>query len=96
MEYNHDRPVSDFKEDIDKLKSKGFNPIAVTQMYLEDTYVFETNEEATKAYHLFERDENNDWIGEMFGWWYGREEFMKTVEEYENNDDNLKVLIHWL
>ena len=47
MKYNHDRPLSDFQDDINKLKASGYNPIAVSQMYFEDTFVFETNEEAT-------------------------------------------------
>jgi len=32
MKYNHNRDVSDFKENIDKIKSKGFNIIGVSQI----------------------------------------------------------------
>ena len=97
MKYNHNRPLSDFQNDIDKLKENGYTPIAVSQMYLEDTFVFETKEEAKKAYHQFESDENEKWIGEIVGWWYGREEFEKEVNEYETeNNGYSKVLVHWL
>ena len=97
MKYNHDRPLSDFQDDIDKLKANGYNPIAVSQMYFEDTFVFETKEEAIKAYHQFESDENEKWIGEIVGWWYGREDFEKTVNDYETeNNGYSKVLVHWL
>jgi hypothetical protein len=97
MKFNHDRMLSEFQSNIDKLKENGFNPIAVSQMYFEDTFVFETEEEAKKAYQQFERDENEKWIGDISGWWYGREDFLKTVKEYETeNDEYSKVLIHWL
>ena len=56
-----------------------------------------TEEEAKKAYQQFERDENEKLIGDISGWWYGKEDFIKTVKEYETeNDEYSKVLIHWL
>ena len=97
MKFNHNRPLSDFKNDIDNLKANGYKLIAVSQMYFEDTFVFETEDEAIKAYHQFERDEKNEWIGEIVGWWYGRKDFEKKVKEYETeNDGYSKVLTHWL
>lgn len=97
MKFNHDRMLSEFQSNIDKLKENGFNPIAVSQMYFEDTFVFETEEEAKKAFQQFEIDENEKWIGDISGWWYGKEDFIKTVKEYETeNDGYSKVLIHWL
>jgi cobalamin biosynthesis Co2+ chelatase CbiK len=97
MKFNHNRPLSDFQSDIDKLKANGYKPIAVSQMYLEDTFVFETKNEATRAYRQFERDEKEEWIGEIVGWWYSKEDFEKTVKEYETeNDGYSKVLVHWL
>jgi hypothetical protein len=97
MKFNHDRMLSEFQSNIDKLKENGFNPIAVSQMYFEDTFVFETEKEAKKAYQQFETDENEKWIGDISGWWYGKEDFIKTVKEYETeNDGYSKVLIHWL
>lgn len=92
--YNHNRSLSEFQEKIDKLKFNGFYPIAVTQLYLEDTFVFGSTETALKAYHTFERDEQNKFIGKIVGWWYGRKEFIETVKEYET--EHSKVLIHWL
>lgn len=82
MKYNHNRPLSDFQDNINKLKSAGFNPIAVSQLYFEDVYVFETKKEALLAYNTFEMN-NNKWIGEIVGWWYGEDDFNKTIEEYE-------------
>ena len=97
MKFNHNRPLSDFKNDIDKLKANGYKLIAVSQMYFEDTFVFETKDEAIKAYHQFERDEKNEWIGEIVGWWYSKEDFEKVVKEYETeNDGYSKVLVHRL
>ena len=61
------------------------------------SFLFETEDEAIKAYHQFERDEKNEWIGEIVGWWYGRKDFEKKVKEYETeNDGYSKVLTHWL
>lgn len=97
MKFDHNRSLSEFQDDIDKLKANGYNPIAVSQMYFEDTFVFETEEEATKAYRQFERDEKEKWIGEIVGWWYGKEDFEKIVKEYETeNDGYSKVLTHYL
>jgi len=55
IHYNHDRPLESFQRDIDKLRQAGYNPIAVTQMLFEDTFVFETSEEAKRAYEQFEQ-----------------------------------------
>lgn len=93
--YNHETPLEYYKNNIDILKRHGFNCIGVSQMYLEDTYIFETKEEATKAYRQFERDENENWIGKIAGWWYSKEDFDSTVIEYEK-EMNTKVLIYWL
>lgn len=95
MQMNHDRPLSDFEEQIDIIKTNGFNPIAVTQMFMEDTFVFKTEDEAQKAYRLLERDENEKWIGKVVGWWYGKRRFSATVHDYEKEMD-FKVLIYWL
>ena len=86
--FNHDRPLSSFEESLEIIRSAGFKPIAVTQMMFEDTFVFETDEEATKAYTLLEIG------GEVCGWWYGREEFLEEVRDYEKG--GVKVLIYWL
>jgi len=92
MKDNHDRPLSDFKESIDILKSSGFKPIAVTQMIFEDTFVFETPEEANNAYEQFEKID-----GKIVGWWYGKDDFLEAVREYEEESNGYsKVKIYWL
>lgn len=89
--YNHNRTLDSFSESIKKLRENGHNPIAVTQMYCEETFIFETDEEAKTALLLF-----NDSEGKCFyGWWHGREDFMKVVEEYEFVYPD-KILIYWL
>lgn len=95
-EYNHMRELVDFEEQLDEIRKAGFKPIAVTQMFFEDTFVFKTQEEADKAYHLLERDEHKNWIVTVVGWWYGKSEFFKAVKEYESNKNNYEVLIYWL
>lgn len=90
--YNHKRPLKSFSEFIKKLRENGHNPIAVTQMYCEETFVFGTEEEAKSALLLF-----NDSVDEChFGWWYGKDEFMRVVEEYEFVYPDTKILIYWL
>lgn len=74
--YNHRRPLSDFTEQIKKIKEKGFNVIGVSQIYFEDTFIFKTKKEAKKAYRTLERDEK-----EVIGWWYSKEDFEKSVEQ---------------
>lgn len=92
MKDNHDRPLSDFKKSIDILKSNGFKPIAVTQMFFEDVFVFQTKKEASRAYKQFEKKEKN-----VVGWWYGKEDFLKAVKKYEEeNNGYSKVKIFWL
>lgn len=91
MEYNHDKSIKNFEKEIEIIKNAGFNPIAVSQLYLEDVFVFKTSEEATKAYDLLE--DIDDY--KIIGWWYGEYNFLKEVMEYENWDGS-KVLIHWL
>jgi len=94
METNHNRPIEDFITEINLIKEKGYNPIAVTQIFFEDAYVFETHEEAMKAYKEFELDrKTQDDI--IVGFWYGKEEFLKEVNDYEKKLET-KVLIHWL
>lgn len=92
---NHNKPLSDFQPHIDLLKSNGYNPIAVTQMFMENTFVFETDKEANKAYVQFEQNHKNDNL--IVGWWYGRESFKQAVAEYESNNDGYSfVKIYWI
>lgn len=92
--FNHDRKLETFQTELEIIRENGFNPIAVTQMYFEDTYVFETGQEAKKAYEMLEEDESLEY--RCFGWWYGKEEFLKEVLDYESKEGASKVLIYWL
>jgi hypothetical protein len=91
MKYNHNRELSDFQEEINLIKKKGFKPIAVTQMYLEDVFVFETDKEANLAYQALEKCKSP----KVIGWWYGKDVFIKNVEVYQNEYEK-KVKIFWL
>lgn len=97
--YNHDRPLEDFEEQIKILRESGFNPIGVSQMYFEDTFIFKTAKEAKEAYHVLERTEDDLWIGECVGWYYSKRDFMKEVKDYEKkigDEEPVRVLVHWL
>jgi hypothetical protein len=95
MKYNHDRPVEDFQYELEILRRSGFKPIAVSQMVFEDTFLFETEAEAHRAYKQLELEE-----GSLVGWFYGREDFKQAVEDYEmmsiDDEEKTHVLIHWL
>ena len=53
------------------IREAGFNPIGICGYACEETFLFNTQEEATKAYNTLERDENGYFIGKVMGWWYG-------------------------
>jgi hypothetical protein len=91
MEYNHWNELEDFQEELEIIRDAGFKPIAVSQMFLEDTFVFETDEEAMKAYKQLEDCENP----KLAGWWYGKKDFEKSRKEHESIL-GVKVLVYWL
>jgi hypothetical protein len=80
--------LKSFSEFIKKIRDNGHNPIAVTQWYCEETFIFETPNAAEAAYKAFGE--------EGFGWWFGKDEFMRLVEEYEFVYPDTKILIYWL
>lgn len=90
MNYNHDRPLSDFDNQLKILRNHGYNPIAMTQLYFEDTFVFKTLDEATKAYAELEIDKEL-----ITGWFYEEDDFIREIKEYEERNAS-KVLIYWL
>ena len=90
IKYNHNRELDSFTEQIEIIKNAGFKPIGVSQMYFEDTFIFETNKEAKEAYNKLEL---NNLVS---GYWYGKDDFNKEVLDYENNDGYSKVKIYWL
>lgn len=67
-----------FVEDLAAILRAGYNPTKVTTMYIELTFVFETEQEANLAYEQLEKKE-----GAVVGWWYGEEMFSDTKEKYE-------------
>lgn len=91
--YNTDRTLDSFENELKLIRDNGFNPIAVTQLYFEDTFVFETFEEAEKAFKTLE--ENNRTV---VGFWYDKYDFFDAVRKYEKDysNDNIRVKIIWL
>lgn len=69
--------IKDVLPEIKKLKAAGYNPIAYSVMMVEDTFVFETDEESVKAYQEFE--ENATGRNKISGWWYGKKDFFEKV-----------------
>ena len=73
-----------------RLRLHGFKPIMFTKLMMEDTFVFETEEEAKRAFYTFEQDENTgEYLGKFDGWWYGIDDFNKQSEE--NKDWNAGI-----
>ncbi len=93
--YNHEKELTDFQFNIDLIIHKGFEPIAVSHIHGEDVYVFETEDESLEAYYCFEKDEDDNYIGDITGWWYSKEEFLEEVKKYESQNYT-KVLTYWL
>lgn len=73
-----------YVEDLAILFRGGFNPVKVTTMTLEYTFVFKTQEEADAAYERFEENRIKEEDPQpVIGWWYGEENFAKAKDEYE-------------
>ena len=66
--------------DLEVLKTHGYKPVAVTTMMCENTFVFETQDEADRAYLEFERHPKGEYIS---GWWHGKEDFLQNLEDYK-------------
>lgn len=86
--------LSRFENPLKLLTDAGFKPIAVSVMTCEDVFVFETDEEAVKAYEQFENTPKGE-HSIISGWWYGRIEFMESLDEYEKEMDYRPDVI-WL
>lgn len=67
-----------YQESIDKITEAGFDPILVTRLMFEDTFVFETKDEAQRAYQLLEVEQKI-----IQGWWYGFDDFLVTLKDYK-------------
>lgn len=97
IKYNVERKLSSYNRDLKVIRKHGFIPIAVAQMYFEETFVFKTKKEALEAYHLLERGKDEKWIGKVVGWWYSKKDFLAEVKRYETAPlTESKVQIFWL
>lgn len=97
IKYNTERKLSSYSRDLRVIRKHGFRPIAVAQMYFEETFVFKTKKEALEAYHLLERDKDEKWIGKVVGCWYSKKDFLAEVKSYETTPPaESKVQIFWL
>lgn len=91
IKFNHERPVEDFTAALNLIRAVGFTPIAVTQLYAEDTFVFRTKAEANRAFRMFESTKPS----KLVGWWFGAADFIKALAKYEREYET-KVLVHYL
>lgn len=85
--------LENFEESLNIIRENGFEPIGVTTICLEFTFIFKTQKEAIEAYNLLEIEK-----GEVCGWWYGKENFTIAKVNYEKDmseiydDFELKVI----
>lgn len=79
------------------LMDAGYNPIAITIMICEETFIFETEEEAIEAHKVFEMDPNPSIIQ---GFWYGEEKFHEAWKDYINegykDNESEAPKVYWL
>ena len=80
--YNTDKSYS-----LKLLNDAGHFPIGITTMMCEETFIFNTEKEATKAW-------KSGVLGND-GWFYGKKSFKKALEQYEK-DMGYKNEIFWL
>lgn len=85
---------TDKSELLKKIIDAGFNPIAITVIICEETFVFETEKEARAAHQSIDTNE---------GWWYGLDgkyPWNKTWKEYVDNhyggDESIAPKVYWL
>lgn len=75
---------------LKEVKDAGFNPIAITIIQCEETFVFKGNAEAKEAADKFLPE----------GWWYGLSDFHRDYEKHchDNYDGDLEMgpHIYWL
>jgi hypothetical protein len=83
--YNHNQLLSYFKDDLDIITEAGFNVLGFTIMQLKSTFIFETKNEAARAYNELEK------TGKVQGWWYGLEDFKLAQMNYPD-----KLLVYYL
>ncbi len=76
-------------EPLKKILDIGLKPIAVSTIFFEDVFAFETEEEAQQGYKTLEVDSSN----KVTGWWYDRKGFVESVDRY---GDDRHIIIFWL
>jgi hypothetical protein len=76
MEENGFEYSTDTSPSLQIIKEYGFNPIAITSFYLEETFIFRTEKEASAAYKKLEKE-----LHLVSGWWYGERKFYKDLAE---------------
>lgn len=86
-------PMRRFYFDLELLRKHGFKPIAVTVMVCENTFCFETEEEALRAHEQFEKNPKGEYIS---GWWYGKKNFTKAIKSYTKQMGYTEDRIIWL
>lgn len=83
--FNTDTSVS-----LETIRLNGFNPIAITQMMLEETFVFNTLQEANQAFEKLEKELNL-----VSGFWFSMVDFEIAYNEYIT-DMNYSPKIYYL
>jgi len=72
----------------DFFSKQGYNLIGFCNFLLENTFIFETRQEAEKAYQEFEKDKQ-----EIFGWWYGKVDFANVRLHFESKYE--EIVVNW-
>ena len=76
-----EKHIKQFKmmQSVDIIKENGFNPIGLSYGWFEPVFIFETSEEANRAYNELE----DILKAKVIGLWYGKEEFDKIKDARE-------------
>jgi hypothetical protein len=82
-----------YGEQLAFIRSNGFTPIGVSVMMFEDTFVFETIEEARQAGNACEVENHTD--DRIEAWWYGREEVPGIIDDYEKSFKK-RPMVFWI
>lgn len=61
------------------IQAAGFKPIAITIMLVEETFVFQTEQESIDAFNHFKH--HPEFSNE--GWWYSNKQFVKAWNKYK-------------
>lgn len=72
---------------INNIRKFGFKPIGFTVMMCENTFIFETEDEALRAYNKFETGKNKTKGRRPLciqGYWYSRRDFEAEYSEYKS------------